>query len=270
MQNNNQVQQFYSEEFGSINILMIDDRPYFPASECATMLGYKNPRKAVIDHCVKDGVTIRDAIDILGRTQEKNYISEGNLYRLIARSKLPSAVRFEKFIFDDVVPTIRKFGTYATSDTLDELLQNPRFAETLIQKLEEERAKNGNLVEQAAVWEELAIEMAPKALYCEKVLKAGNLFPVSVIAKDYGMGAAAFNLLLHDYGIQFRVGGTWLLYQQYAGCGYTHSTTYRIDDKIAAIHTRWTHKGRMFLYEFLKVYGILPLGEYRYDEPLPA
>jgi prophage antirepressor-like protein len=211
MQNNNQVQQFYSEEFGSIDILMIDDRPYFPAMECATVLGYRNPRDAVVKHCREDGVAKRDVIDRLGRTQEKKYISEGNLYRLIIRSKLPAATRFETWVFDSVLPAIRKYGAYATSDTLDELLQNPRFAETLIQKLEEERAKNGDLAQQAAVWEELAIELAPKALYCEKMLKAGNLFPVSIIAKDYGMGAAAFNLLLHDYGIQFRVGGTWLL-----------------------------------------------------------
>ena len=124
--------------------------------------------------------------------------------------------------------------------------------------------------EKSAALEDLATELAPKALYCDAVLQSTNLFPVSIIAKDYGMGAASFNALLHDYGIQFRAGGTWLLYAKYAHLGYTRTTTYSIDERIAAIHTRWTQKGRMFLYEFLKNYGILPLGEYRCDEPLPA
>ncbi len=127
----------------------------------------------------------------------------------------------------------------------------------LIAKLDQERKKS-------AVLEELATEMAPKALYCDAVLQAENLFPVSVIAKDYGMGAASFNALLHDYGIQFRAGGTWLLYQKYAGNGYTHTRTYRVGENVAALHTCWTQKGRLFLYEFLADFGIYPMIEAEY------
>ncbi len=90
----NQIQQFHNEEFGSIEILMIDGKPYFPAIECAVVLGYKNPRDAIVKHCNEDGVAKRDVIDRLGRKQEKKYITEGNLYSLIIRSKLPAALRF--------------------------------------------------------------------------------------------------------------------------------------------------------------------------------
>jgi len=86
---------------------------YFPGTECARALGYANPRKALIDHCKGDGVTKRDSIDNMGRTQQKKYISEGNLYRLIVRSKLPSAEQFERKVFDEVLPAIRKTGTYS-------------------------------------------------------------------------------------------------------------------------------------------------------------
>jgi prophage antirepressor-like protein len=103
----NQVQQFYNAEFGSIEILMIDGKPYFPASECAKILGYKNPRKAVSDHCPH--VTKRDIGVQTGKKTdgtpaiqitEKSFIPEGDLYRLIIRSKLRTAERFERWVFD--------------------------------------------------------------------------------------------------------------------------------------------------------------------------
>jgi phage antirepressor YoqD-like protein len=137
---------------------------------------------------------------------------------------------------------------------LDELLRSPKFANDLIKKLAQEREKSAAL-------EELATEMAPKAFYCDLILQCKNVMPVSVIAKDYGMSAAGFNSLLHDLGIQFKVDGTWLLYQEHAGKGYTHTRTYRVGEKIAAMHTCWTQKGRLFLYDYLKDFGYLPLSE---------
>jgi prophage antirepressor-like protein len=250
----NQIQQFHNEEFGSLDIFMIEDKPYFPATNCAALLGYSNPHKAVRDHCREDGCTNRSVIDKLGRTQEKKYINEGNLYRLIIRSKLPTAERFERWVFDEVLPTIRKHGAYATRSKLDELLFGSRSTETLMQKLEKERRKS-------AVLEKLAIEMAPKALYCDLVLQCKNVVPVSIIAKDYGMSAIAFNAMLHDFGIQFKMNGTWLPYQEYADKGYTKTRIYRTGENIANMHTCWTQKGWLFLYEFLKDFGILPIME---------
>ena len=256
MKNENQIRQFQNEEFGSLEILMIDGKPYFPATACASVLGYKDPAKAIRMHC--KGVD-KIATPSVGGVQQTNYIPEGDLYRLIIRSKLPAAERFEMWVFDEVLPTIRKHGAYVTYDTLDELLRSPKFAQDLIKKLEQERRKS-------AVLEELTTEMAPKALYCDLVLQCKNTVPVSLIAKDYGMSAASFNALLHDLGIQYKTGGTWLLYQKYAGNGYTHTRTYRMGEKVAALHTCWTQRGRLFLYEFLGDYGILPLMEM----PLPA
>jgi len=85
--------------------------------------------------------------------------------------------------------------------------------------------------------------------------------PVSLIAKDYGMSATAFNRLLHSFSIQYPIAGTWLLYQDYAGRGYTQTRTYRISDKTSAMHTCWTQKGRLSLYDILKGWGVLPLIE---------
>jgi phage antirepressor YoqD-like protein len=90
---------------------------------------------------------------------------------------------------------------------------------------------------------------------------SGDVFPVSLIAKDYGMSAAEFNRLLHLLGIQYKTGGTWLLYKPYAGKGYTRTRTYYIPGGTCAIHTCWTQKGRMFLYDTLKSCGLSPLAE---------
>ena len=263
MKSTNQIQQFHNREFGSLDILMISDKVYFPAKECAKVLGYKDTTNAIKQHCrwvVKHHLPHPQSVL---KTIEKNFIPEGDLYRLIARSKLPAAERFEVWVFDEVLPTIRKYGAYATDDTLDKVKHSPEFAETLFKMLEEERGKR-------AVLEELAADMAPKALYCDMILKCGNAVPVSLIAKDYGMSAVKFNAMLYGFGVQYKTGGAWLLYQKCAGKGYTKTHTYQINGYTAAMHTCWTQKGRMFLYELLKNYGILPLMESRYNGSLPA
>ena len=105
----NKLMVFENNEYGKFKVYMIDSKPYFPASECAKVLGYSNPRKAIADHCKH--VTKRDTLTP-GGLQQVNYIPEGDLYRLIARSKLPSTEKFEVWIFDEVLPTIRKTGAY--------------------------------------------------------------------------------------------------------------------------------------------------------------
>lgn len=105
----NELQIFNSEEFGEIRTIEIDGKPYFVATDVATALGYVNPRKAVNDHC--KGVTKRDTPTSSG-VQSMSYINEGDLYRLIMKSKLPSAEKFESWVMDEVLPTIRKTGCY--------------------------------------------------------------------------------------------------------------------------------------------------------------
>jgi prophage antirepressor-like protein len=261
----NQMQIFNSKEFGNIEVLMIDDKPYFPATESAVILGYKSPQSAVRAHCKEDGCVNRTVIDSLRRKQEKKYISEGNLYRLIVRSNLPAAERFETWVFDEVLPAIRKNGTYALEKALDEVLEEAekiqKCAVQLLGELVEQKSKTEELTELTEELTELAEELAPKADYFDCVLEAENSIPVSIIAKDYGMTAAVFNELLHNMRIQYKIGGTWLLYQIYAKEGYTKTRTYFLNEKAVRVYTQWTQKGRLFLYETLKDRGILPLCE---------
>ena len=140
----NELQIFKSEKFGEIEILIENGREYFPATEVAKILGYKDPNKAINTHCKKDGWVIRPVIDRLGRTQEKKFINEGNLYRLITKSNLPQAEVFESWVFDEVLPSIRKTGMYAT----DELLNNPELAIKAFTRLKEEQEKRMQLEKQ--------------------------------------------------------------------------------------------------------------------------
>ncbi len=109
----NELKIFQNSEFGELGVMMIDGKEYFPAAQCARLLGYSNPRKAIIDHCEDEGVTKRDVLTNSG-TQEMKFINEGNLYRLIVRSKLPAAKKFERWVFDEVLPEIRRTGGYGS------------------------------------------------------------------------------------------------------------------------------------------------------------
>ncbi len=117
----NELKVFQNSEFGELGVMVIDGKEYFPAAQCARILGYSNPQKAVRDHCDEDGCTKRSVIDSLGRTQEMKFINEGNLYRLIVRSKLPAAKKFERWVFDEVLPEIRRTGGYGGVN-LEELI----------------------------------------------------------------------------------------------------------------------------------------------------
>ena len=120
----NELQIFNSEEFGEVRTVEIDRKPYFVANDVARALGYKRPADAVTAHC-KGSVKHRYLTD--GGEQELKVIPEGDIYRLTVRSKLPSAERFERWVFDEVIPSIRKNGGYIAGQenmTDEELLAN--------------------------------------------------------------------------------------------------------------------------------------------------
>lgn len=116
----NELQFFNSEEFGEIRTAEIDGKPYFVGTDVAKALGYNNPRDAVSRHC--KGVVKRDTPTSSG-IQSMSYINEGDLYRLIMKSKLPSAEKFESWVMDEVLPTIRKTGSYQKPLTTVEQIQ---------------------------------------------------------------------------------------------------------------------------------------------------
>lgn len=126
-------------------------------------------------------------------------------------------------------------------------------------------AINSSLSVENAKQRQLIGELKTSADYTDVILKNKGLVSINQIAKDYGMSARKLNKLLHEYGVQYKQSGQWLLYEKYHACGYTHSETVQIehsDGKLdIKMHTKWTQKGRLFLYNLLKQQNILPVIE---------
>ena len=250
----NEVFNFHGQE---VRTVTIDNDPYFSNADVCKILDINNPSQA-LKRLKQDGVITNEVIDGLGRKQDMKFVSESNLYKLIFQSKKKEAEAFTDWVTSEVLPAIRKHGLYA----IDDLLNNPDMAIAALQKLKEERQLRLKAQEEVAQKNQIIQELQPKATYYDLVLQNKSLVAISVIAKDYGMSAKKLNKILHELKIQFKQGKTWLLYQKYAGNGYTQSKTHTIDADYSKMHTYWTQKGRLFLYDLLKnKKGILPLIE---------
>jgi len=125
--------QIFNFEQNEVRTIIENDIPYFVANDVAKTLGYKNPSKATNDHCRKAIETWGN--DSLGRRQKFKIIPESDVYRLVIKSNLPSAEKFEAWVMEEVLPQIRKHGMYATQ----ELLDNPDLLIKVATQLKEER-----------------------------------------------------------------------------------------------------------------------------------
>ena len=141
----NQMEIFKNPEFGSVRIVVDGEKYFFCGMDVARALGYKDTVNALKAHCKEDGVAFYHLTDSLGREQKAKFISEGNLYRLIVHSKLPSAERFERWVFDEVLPSIRQHGAYLTREKLWEVATSPEALLKLCSDLLAEREKNAAL-----------------------------------------------------------------------------------------------------------------------------
>lgn len=134
-----------------------------------------------------------------------------------------------------------------------------------LEKIEQQQlaleSKNKEIVQLSAT----ITEMQPKVSYVDTILSCKETVTTKQIAQDYGQSAKAFNILLRNFGVQHKVGGQWILYAKYLPCGYvqseTVSITHRDGSAGSVMHTKWTQKGRLFLYNELKKHEILPLIE---------
>ena len=262
----NEIQVFSHSKFGSVRRIVIDDVPWLVGKDVATALGYSNPQKALRDHVDEEDKTVNELFTVNGT--QGILINESGVYSLIFTSKLKEAKEFKHWVTAEVLPTINKYGLYVA----ERVLNDPDFLISALTALKEERAKNKELKERNTeltdkvfVQNAKIAEMQPKVRYYNLVLNCRDLVPISVIAKDYGWSAVHMNNYLKQRKVQYKQGRVWLLYQKYATSGYTSSRTVQYpgnDGKThSAVHTYWTQKGRMFLYELLKEDNIFPLIE---------
>ena len=253
----NNIQIFNNEELGTIRIMGTPDAPLFCLGDVCKMLGLKSWH---VKERLGDNIVSTEVIsDSLGRQRVVNFITEDGLYDVILDSRKPEAKRFRKWVTSEVLPTIRKHGVYMTKDTLERAIQ-------LATTLKEAKAKRLEAEQQCEAQKQIIGEMEKKVSYLDLILSSTSTMTITQIAQDYGMSGQRMNKLLHGLRIQYKVGEQWILYAEYKDKCYVSSETihFMTNEGVpcTTLNTKWTQKGRLFLYDILKKEGILPKMEW--------
>ena len=242
----NELQVFNNDEFGNIRVTIIDGKEMFVGKDVAKSLGYSNPRDAISRHC--KGVVKHDSFKEGGHCVA--LITEGDMYRLITHSKLPSAEEFEKWVFDEVLPTIRKHGAYMTEDTIEKALTDPDFLIKLATQLKEEK-------EARRLAEEKLEQQKPLMDFVNTVTGSSDCIDMNEMAKliqneGIKLGRNKLFELLRENKILMSNNQP---YQKYLDNGYfkvietTKHTPY--GDKVFC-KTMVTGKGQVYIVQFVK------------------
>ncbi len=227
------IKIFENPELGSIRTAGTSDEPLFCLADVCRVLNLRVD--GVMPRLSKDGYNQIVVIDSLGREQKAYFVNEKNLYRVIMRSDKEEAVVFQDWVCDEVLPSIRKHGIYATDNVIENILSNPDFGIELLTKLKTERQARIKAEQEKAI-----------LIHCNKT------FTTTEIAKELGMKSAiALNNLLCEKKIQFKQNGTWILYSKYADRGYVSIKQDILDNGRIIFDRRWTGIGRDFLLTML-------------------
>ncbi len=229
-----ELQIFENQEFGKIRTMLDPSgKILFCGSDTAKALGYSDATNALKQHCKKDGVAFYHLTDSLGRKQQTKFITEGNLYRLILRSKLPSAERFEKWVVEIVLPSIRKHGAYITPQTLKDILDSPDGAAKLFHQIRQV--------------EDRITEIQPKADYYNALVDTGLLTNIRQTAKELNLPEKLFTYLLVEMDFAYRTPKKFLLpYAFMVNLGYVELKEYT-NGKHGGVYMLFTPKGRLYL-----------------------
>ena len=186
-------------------------------------------------------------LDTPGGKQDIAAINEYGLYSLVLSSRKPEVKDFKRWITHDVIPAIRKTGSYSMviPQTLPEALR------AYADEVESHNATKAIVAQQ----EQQIAEFKPVKDYVDKILSSKSCLAITQIAADYGLSAQELNKILHEAGLQRKVGDQWILYKQHMAKGFTKSETFtfcrsdgRLDSKIT---TKWTQKGRLEIHSIL-------------------
>lgn len=261
----NELKIFEHPKFGNIRTITEDGKTLFCGKDVATALGYAKPQNAISAHCKG---ALKRGNPTNGGTQEMLFIPEGDIYRLAAKSELPGADEFESWIFDEVLPSIRRNGAYMTPDTLDKMITSPEFGIKLLTALKDEQERRKALEERNTALsaeneaqKQAIADFQPIKQYVDSILSSARTLTTTQIAADYDTSARKLNKILHEAGIQHKVNGQWILYKEHMGKGYTKSKTISITrsdgQPDTVLNTEWTQKGRLLIHEILTAHGIL-------------
>ncbi len=241
---NDNLRIFENEEFGKVRTIEENDKILFCGSDVARALGYINSRKALSDHC--KGVTKRDT-PTNGGMQEMSFIFEGDVYRLIAHSKLPNAEKFENWVFDEVLPSIRKHGIYADATVIESMFRNPDVMIKFFTKLKTEQ-------EQRIKLEQKINLLIPDANMARDIIKYNGLYTLKEVADLIEKGRTELCTLLRTSEVLSKQTGYNLPLRRYTKQGYFKI---KINEKTNVPVTLITAKGLRFIYRLIKKYDLI-------------
>lgn len=236
----NEITIFNNEEFGQIRTAMLNDEPWFCLADVCKALGLEQVSR-VKTRLNEYGVTTSKVIDSMGRTQNAIFINEPNLYKTIFQSRKPSAERFTDWVTSEVLPSIRKTGTYSIQKK-----ETPQGRKLLALAVLEAQ----KVIEEQTLQIE---EMRPKADYHDEVLNKSDLITTTAIAKDLGMTARSLNNILTENRILFKKGTTYFPYSNYQWLISDGLADYQIYKENGYNEVlKWTEKGRKWIIENIK------------------
>lgn len=239
------LQIFNNDRFGQVRIVPVDGELMFVAKDVCDCLEITKHRDAIsrLDSDERGSVKL----DTPGGKQDIAAINEYGLYNLVLSSRKPEAKEFKRWITHDVIPAIRKTGSYSMviPQTLPEALR------AYADEVESHNVTKAIVAQQ----EQQIAEFKPVKDYVDKILSSKSCLAITQIAADYGLSAQELNKILHEAGLQRKVGDQWILYKQHMSKGFTKSETFtfcrsdgRLDSKIT---TKWTQKGRLEIHNIL-------------------
>lgn len=199
----NELQIFKNTEFGEVRVIEQNGEPWFVGKDIADILGYSNTRDALAKHVDSEDKGVAKC-DTLGGRQEVTIINESGLYSLVLSSKLPEAKKFKRWVTSEVLPAIRKHGTYMTPETLEEAILNPDTIIKIATALKEEQDKNKVL---QAANSALTVDkqiMQPKADYFDELVDRNLLTNFRETAKELGIKQNEFIQFLLDKKYVYR------------------------------------------------------------------
>ncbi len=192
---------FENEQFGEVRTILDGDTPLFCASDVARALGYKNVHDAILKHC--KCLAKHELLTTQG-VRELNFIKEPDIYRLIIKSRLPQAQEFERWVFEEVLPSIRKHGIYATEEMTEKIIQDPDFLIKTLTALKEEKTKNQKLRKLNKEQKTEIIKLKPKANYYDALVEGGLMTNIRDTAKEFKLKQDKFIELLKANNLIYR------------------------------------------------------------------
>ena len=219
-----------------VEVLEVEGQVLFNAKHVAEILDIKNVNDNISRMNEKQVVKLTNSA--IGKTDIRklnnageNFLTESGVYKLVFKSHKPNAEAFTDWIADEVLPSIRKHGIYATDNVIDNILNNPDFGIEVLTKLKEERTARIKAEQRNAI-----------------LTHVNKTYTMTEIAKELGLRSAnELNRWLSDMHIQYKVNGTWVMYSDYSDRGYEDIKQEVLDSGKVVYHRKITQIGREFI-----------------------